>query len=313
MPKLTDPLTVDKQTDSRVKNSDNQIQHAREALYSAENHTVKTVVQFIIIMAIILWGWINTGEEYLTAEYGLGYALGIIGGSMMLLLLIYPLRKKMKTARYMGSVPFWFKFHMFCGVFGPIAILYHSNYNMGSLNSSVAMLCMIIVASSGLVGRYFYSKIHYGLYGKKASLDELLNIIDGEEHKISSMYKLIPDISETLKKYHQASSVKLSFSHSFKRFIFLGFSVRLTSLMLPFKLRKVVYSYAEQAGWSEEQRNKKYLAIKRHINDFLGAVIKTCEFSVYERLFSLWHILHLPLFIMLVISGIVHVFAVHMY
>jgi hypothetical protein len=310
MQKTTDTLTSNTLDDS---SADNAVKNARDALHSVENHNIRTTAQFAIILAIILWGWMNTEEEYLTAENGLGYALGIIGGSMMLLLLIYPLRKKMKTARFMGSVPFWFKFHMFCGVFGPIAILYHSNYNMGSLNSTVAMLCMITVASSGLVGRYFYSKIHYGLYGQKASLDDLQGIVNGEEHQLSTAYKLIPDISATLKNYHQASVAKLSFGQSFKRFVFLGINIRLTRLMLPFKLKKIINNHAKQTGWSSTQQKKNYLALKRHINNYLDAVIKTCEFSVYERLFALWHILHLPLFVMLVFSGIAHVFAVHMY
>jgi hypothetical protein len=37
------------------------------------------------------------------------------------------------------------------------------------------------------------------------------------------------------------------------------------------------------------------------------------EYRVYERLFSLWHVLHLPLFFMLLAAGIVHVIAVHVY
>jgi hypothetical protein len=36
-------------------------------------------------------------------------------------------------------------------------------------------------------------------------------------------------------------------------------------------------------------------------------------FEAYERLFSLWHVLHLPLFFMLLIAGIVHVIAVNVY
>jgi len=59
-------------------------------------------------------------------------------------------------------------------------------------------------------------------------------------------------------------------------------------------------------GWSEKQTNKNYRILKKHIRSLLHSVIKTCEFSVYERLFSLWHLFHFP-------SGIVHVLAVHMY
>jgi hypothetical protein len=34
---------------------------------------------------------------------------------------------------------------------------------------------------------------------------------------------------------------------------------------------------------------------------------------VYQRLFGLWHVLHLPLIFMLFLAGIVHVVAVHVY
>lgn len=286
--------------------------HSKNRL-TINSPVITSIIQLTIIFGIILWGWNNKAEEYLTAENGLGYALGIIGGSMMLLLLIYPLRKKIKSMPYLGSVPSWFKFHMFCGVFGPIAILYHSNYSLGSLNSSIAMLCMITVASSGLIGRYFYAKIHYGLYGTKASLNELAEIMNDEANQLASAFKLIPDLANKLGQFHQVSLPKLDFFPSVKRFILLGSHVRFTALMLPFTLHKAINIHADAEGWSTQQRKKNYSILKIHIKHFLRTVLKTCEFSIYERLFGLWHILHLPLFFMLIISGIVHVIAVHMY
>ena len=49
------------------------------------------------------------------------------------------------------------------------------------------------------------------------------------------------------------------------------------------------------------------------VNRYTLALRKTAAFRVYERLFSLWHILHLPLFIMMIITAVIHIFAVHMY
>ena len=37
------------------------------------------------------------------------------------------------------------------------------------------------------------------------------------------------------------------------------------------------------------------------------------EYQVYAKLFSLWHVLHIPLFFMLLIAGIVHVVAINIY
>jgi len=49
------------------------------------------------------------------------------------------------------------------------------------------------------------------------------------------------------------------------------------------------------------------------LGEYLATLRKLNQLSFYERLFSLWHVLHFPLFLMLVVSGIVHVIAVHLY
>jgi hypothetical protein len=40
---------------------------------------------------------------------------------------------------------------------------------------------------------------------------------------------------------------------------------------------------------------------------------QVAHLAFYERLFSLWHLFHMPLFLLLVVSALVHVLAVHMY
>ena len=133
----------------------------------------RTTVFYLLILLIVYIGWQYRGNVYITPEEGPGYALGIIGGSMMLLLLMYPLRKHLRWARSLGPVRHWFRTHMLMGILGPICILYHCNFQLGSTNGNIALFSMLLVAGSGLVGRYFYTKIHYGLYGKKADLAHL--------------------------------------------------------------------------------------------------------------------------------------------
>lgn len=293
--------------------ADKSLDEARKALHVAERFSFNTPVQVMIVVAVLAWGFFIKEDEVFIAESGFGYALGIIGGSLMLFLLLYPVRKKMMIGRYLGSVPFWFKLHMFLGVVGPIAILYHANFSLGSLNSSVALWCMVVVAVSGLFGRYFYSKIHYGLYGRKASMDELIKIIDSDESQLSIIYKLMPEVTEQLKKYHAESHKQLGFLGSLFRFFYLGFRVRLAAITLPMKLSHAVDTYTLKSGWTEEQAKKNYKVLKKHLKNYLSAILRSCEFSIYEGLFGLWHVLHYPMFLMMLISGIVHIFAVHMY
>ncbi|MBV8851875.1 MAG: hypothetical protein JOY91_00680, partial [Sinobacteraceae bacterium] len=112
-------------------------------------------------------------ERYITPRRGLGYALGIIGGSLMLLLLVYSARKRFRWLRFLGPTVGWFRTHMLLGVLGPLCILYHANFNLGAANSNVALFSMLAVSGSGLIGRYIYAHIHHGLYGSKLTLREL--------------------------------------------------------------------------------------------------------------------------------------------
>ena len=103
----------------------------------------------LVVAAALLLGWHNSEEGHLTPETGVGYWLGIAGASAMLLLLLYPLRKRMKSLRGLGSVGGWFRLHMVLGLIGPALILFHSNFKLGSLNSNVALFSMLTVAASG--------------------------------------------------------------------------------------------------------------------------------------------------------------------
>ena len=126
------------------------------------------------VLITLFRGWLDRDDLSRTAESGIGYALGIIGGVLMLLLLLYPLRKRARFMQRLGPVKWWFRSHMILGIVGPMCILFHCSFHLGALNSNVSLLCMTLVAGSGLIGRYLYSKIHYGLYGRKITLQELL-------------------------------------------------------------------------------------------------------------------------------------------
>ena len=104
----------------------------------------------LLVVALLYVGWNFPTERYITPKRGMGYALGIIGGSLMLVLLLYSLRKRYTWLRFLGPTPSWFRFHMVLGILGPLCILYHSNFTTGATNSNVALFAMLTVAGSGL-------------------------------------------------------------------------------------------------------------------------------------------------------------------
>jgi len=300
-------------TDNPGPRSVNRIEQLLKLDLSAYSKTIYNFLSLLFIATLITAGFLLREEELLTAESGLGYWLGIVGGSLMLLLIIYPIRKKLKNARYMGSVRFWFKTHMLFGVAGPLAILYHSNFSTGSFNSTIALICMIIVASSGFIGRYFYSRIHFGLYGQKASLAELIKNIEDDKGKLQLIYSITPELKEEFSRFENTLKTTFTLGESIKRYFIMGAKIRINSIFLPFKLKKIVLTHADKYQWTP-LHTKRYLKIlNRYIHHYLNTSIKVYQFSMYERLFALWHTFHLPLFIMMLITGVIHIVAVHMY
>ena len=126
-------------------------------------------VSLFCVVAIVL-GWRSRSEQYFVPEEGVGYALGLVGLGMMVLLLLYSVRKRWSALSSAGPVHQWFHIHMALGLLGPTAILFHSNFSLGSLNANVALLCMLTVSLSGIVGRFVYTRIHYEYRGDRKSV-----------------------------------------------------------------------------------------------------------------------------------------------
>ncbi len=275
---------------------------------------LKTVLYFSFVIVILIYGWVTDLEDYITAEEGLGYALGVVGGSMMLILLLYPIRKRLRFMQRLGPVPYWFRIHMFCGIFGPILILYHSNFHLGSTNSNVALFCMLTVAGSGLIGRYFYAKIHYGLYGSKATFSSLRVDVKESQDCIIPIASYAPALKNRLMVYESKVLENLpGLFPNIIRMIFLEFSTRWTFLMSKWVISSAFRKHAKDKGWGKIKRSREHTKTMKHIKQHLAFVRKIAGYAFYERMFALWHVLHIPLFIMLVIAAVVHVIAVHMF
>ncbi len=280
------------------------------SLYQPRLGGFVVLLAYIVVMFLIYAGWQQRPEWPMTAESGPGYALGIIGGSLMLLLMLYPLSKHLRILRKLGPTRFWFRVHMLFGVLGPVCILFHSGFQLGSMNSNIALFCMLTVASSGLIGRYFYTKIHHGLYGRKASLQELQQHSHLIGDALVEKLKTTPWVLERVQCFEtRVCNQSVSLIGSLWTLLSLG--IRTWSLYLLFRFSSDAKKYSLSHDYTVKRRYKAHL--NRHIGAHLASIRKVAEFNFYERFFAIWHVLHYPLFLMLLVSGVVHVIAVHMY
>lgn len=251
---------------------------------------------------------------YLSPKNGLGYVLGIVGGVMLLLQSLYAVRKRMPSLAFLGSVPAWFQWHILLGVIAPVVILIHCGFSLGATNSNIALFSMLLVAGSGIFGRHFYSKIHRGLNGRRSTLSDLQRSAHDTKERGSKL-PMMPELVERL----EAEETRLLKAGGWG-----GLGMVAAPFIIATRHRsseRLLHRYARAAIQATAARHKAVATQKErfervafdYISRRLRASRELAEFRVYERLFSVWHVLHVPLFLLLIAAGIVHVVAVHLY
>jgi len=254
----------------------------------------------LAVFAVLAWRWQVRDTTSLTAETGFGYALGIVGVSCMLALLMYPLRKRVRVMRNWLRVGTWFRIHMMLGIVGPLAILVHCNFQWGALNSAVALICMLLVVASGLIGRYIFGKIHFGLYGQKATRDELLRLINQQRRELARRFANDPEAVRKLESLHAAfSSDHIS---------------AVDAMLATARARRHKKEFARYVkGRHDAEIIATWNACQQTLDECLASWRRLAQLAFFERVFSWWHILHLPIFVMMIITAVIHVWAVHSY
>jgi len=173
---------------------------------------------------------------------------------------------------------------------------------------------MLTVAGSGIFGRYFYSKIHHGLYGRKATLSELQDRaqdLRARGTKILMMPELVTLVENEERKILSVGEWGVG------GMLFAPIVISLRYSGARSRLRRYVRAAIRVTAARHKAVARQSDRFERVAFDYVSRRMKVTrevvEFRIYERLFSVWHVLHMPLFLMLIAAGIVHVISVHVY
>jgi len=271
-------------------------------------------VVYLVLIALVWLTWKISQLGYFEAGDDTGYWLGVAGGCMMVLLFSYPLRKHFRFTQNWGRVKWWFLVHMLLGVGGPLLILLHSTFRIGSLNAGVALYSMIIVALSGVVGRFIYARVHRGLRGEQVGFKELQSRAKFDQDDARSRLAFAPKVESLLRNFEEAElKAKASWLTYFRQVFWLPLKLWLVYGRCVNGIRKPIRRLATHGKWSRQDLVRRERASRKLVRRYLTAVVRVAQYTAYERLFSLWHVVHVPFVYLLVISAIVHVIAVHAY
>jgi len=281
---------------------------------AAERRRISEGWVLVVIALLVAGAFAVTRMGLYTTKSDLAYWMGVAGGVGMLLLLTYPLRKHLRFMARLGAAKGWFVAHMLLGVGGPLLILLHSNFEIGSLNAGVAFFSMVIVALSGVVGRFLFLRVHRNLNGEKLALGQLRAQLD-VDNQAANRLRFAPRAVERCRAFEKLA---------LERRIVTGGEVIRAMCVLPWhrwlaqrachaELRRRLLVVAHTEGWTRRKLNGRLRMASQLVDDYLIGAQRVALFAAWSRVFSWWHIAHVPFVYLLVISAIVHVVAVHAY
>jgi len=272
------------------------------------------VMVYLAIGALVLATWQISRMGLFKAGDDAGYWIGVAGGVMMLLLFSYPLRKHFRFTRNWGRVKWWFLVHMVLGVGGPVLILLHSTFRVGSLNAAVALYSMVVVAVSGVIGRFIFARVNRGLHGEKMGLRDLQSRARLEEDDARSRLAFAPRVEARLLAFEQHElKARPGWLTYARQVIWLPVQQWLTYRQCAKDVHQALQSLAQQQHWSPSDLLRREKYSKKLVRQYLQGVTLVAQFTGYARFFSLWHVAHIPFVYLMVLSAVVHVVAVHAY
>lgn len=226
-----------------------------------------------------------------------GLLYGIIGAIMMVLMLVYTIRKR--TALFGRRIPLrpFLDFHIFMGVFGPLLIILHTSFKVQGL-VAVAFWSMVAVALSGYLGRYLYQQVPRNIEDRELSLQEIDRLVADLGQELKDKWNLE---QETLDKinfiFDRAYGVKNN--GTFGAVLGLFFS----DLRRPWLKAQLKRRLKKAIPLPKTDFNYMFnLAAKRAILKRRLTVL-----NKILRLFHYWHVIHKPFAIIMYIIMGVHI------
>lgn len=211
-----------------------------------------------------------------------GLWLGVGGAALMAGILVYRVRKLIPGANWMGSMTWWLRFHLMCGILGPVLIFLHAGLQLPHGFIAVGFWCMIAVALSGVFGRFVFGHLPKGAAGRELELGAALKQLSALRAQLVEQTQGEGG-SESL-----GEAVILARDFEGRPNNIFGL-IRLDAEVR--RRQRAIGSLMANTGLPEAQRREvttllvNQLVLKRNLE----------AWEVSTRLFRYWHLFHRPL------------------
>jgi hypothetical protein len=225
-----------------------------------------------------------------------GHGLGMVGSLLMVLLLLYSVRKRFSLFRNLGSIGRWLDIHILFGIMGPLLVILHTSFKLNGI-VAISFWSMIAVALSGVLGRYIYAQIPRGIQGNELSLQEVEKLDQQLTRTLTEKFKLD---EYQIKRLQHIGIKKIDSSDSLLR---IFFSILIADVLFTFRrpfmrrqLRRIVNISGKALKQVQDLARQK-AALQRRV----------ILWQKIHHIFHNWHIIHKPFAVTMYLIMLIHV------
>jgi len=222
-----------------------------------------------------------------------GLAFGTAGAVMMVVMLLYSVRKRFVALRRLGPVSVWLDFHILLGLCGPLFILLHSSFKVQGI-VALSFWSMVAVASSGIAGRYLYRQIPHSSAGDELSLAEVEKLDQDLAHQ------LMDEVGLDAEAIRQLDAVAAIGTSPRQSLVSMAFRFPFDALVLRFRLRR----FSRDFPTIDRRLRRRFELLVAHKASLRRRILL---WQRVRELFHYWHVFHKPFAVIMYLFMVVHI------
>ena len=230
-----------------------------------------------------------------------GHAFGWVGAALMLVgVLLYSGRKRIVAMRGRGPMRTWLNLHIYLCLTGPFLVALHTANKLHGLGV-YSFWSMVVVAASGILGRWIYQQFPRTARGEAMTLDELKAEREAVRERLAGGFGLAPAVLAEIEGASERSVRRIRSS--------AGQGI----LAVPLLLADDVARPVQVARLRRRLRRERHLprreadAVLALIRRQASAARRLAFFDTFRRLFTYWHVIHLVFFAAMLVLLVLHV------
>ena len=230
------------------------------------------------------WDWKSGGR--------VGHGLGIVGSTMMVLMLGYSLRKRVRGLRRLGALGRWLDVHIFLGIIGPLLVVLHSAFKVHGL-VALSFWSMIAVAASGVLGRYLYLQIPRNRADEELTLTELEKLDRTLSERLRTEFRLDERLLARLEALSSPPAAHRGLLAGLAGIVVGGFTQR-----------RRLHAFARECRPGHAPLFRQFELVVR---EKALSHRRVLLWNRVHELFHYWHVIHKPFAVVMYLFMLVHV------